>query len=191
MLHSLSVAPQEPGRLCAMSESTLLYIDVSKIPRKVHRLNCRTLPPISPPEYKSLYLSEEMWWDMCFVREHNKNLLIVSSAGMTGIEAYNTDTASLEWKGQLSVLQRCGVASDGQGHIFVCDQAKEIKCIHMFSASDGKYQGCLMREGEQGLGIPYWATWSRETSSLIVIHGKGDKRFFSVIYIQVQDIESK
>ena len=48
-----------------------------------------------------------------------------------------------------------------------------------------------MREGEQGLGIPYWAAWSKETSSLIVIHGKGDKRFFSVIYIQVQDIESK
>ena len=96
MLHSHSVAPHQPVRLCTMSESTLLYIDYSKIPRKVHRLDCRSLPPISPPEYKSLYLSEEMWWDMCFVREHNKNLLIVSSAEMSAIEAYNVDTGSLE-----------------------------------------------------------------------------------------------
>ena len=139
-IHCHSVAPHEPGRLCAMSESTLLYIHCSKNPREIHQLDCRTLPPISPPEYKNLYLSEEMWWDMCFVREENRNLLIVSSAEMNGIEAYNADTTSLEWKGQLPVLQRCGVASDGQGHIFVCDEAKENKCIHMFSASDGKYQ---------------------------------------------------
>ena len=185
------MAPHEPGRMCAMSESTLLYIDHSKIPMKVHRLDCKTLPPTSPPEYKSLYLSEEMWWDMCFVSEQSKNLLIVTSVEMNGIEAYNADTGSLEWKGQLPVLQRCGVASDGQGHIFVCDQAPANRCIHMFSASDGKYQGCLMREGEQGLGIPCLAAWSKETSSLIVIHAKGEKRLLSVIYIQALDIESK
>ena len=132
-----------------------------------------------------------MWWDMCFVREQNKNLVIVTSVEMSGIEAHDADTGSLEWKGQLPVLQRCGVASDGQGHIFVCDEAKENKCIHMFSASDGKYQGCLIGEGEQGLGVPLWAVWSEPTSSVIVTRRKGDKRFFSVIYIQVQDIESK
>ena len=128
---------------------------------------------------------------MCFVNEQNKNLLIVASVEMNGIEAYNTDSGSLEWKAEIRGMQKCGVASDSHGHIFVCGETQANNYIHMFSASDGKHQGCLIGEGEQGLGVPLWVVWSEPTSSLIVTHGKGDKRFFSVIYIQVQDIESK
>ena len=153
-IHSQSVAPHQPLRLCAMSESTLLYIDHSKIPLKVHRLNCRTLPPISPPEYKSLYLSKEMWWDMCFVREQNKKLLIVSSVGMNGIEAYNTDRCSLEWKGEIHGMQKCAVASDGHGHIFVCGKTQANNYIHMLSASDGKPSGMFNWRRGAGLGSP-------------------------------------
>ena len=191
MLDSYSVVPHDPGCMCVMSESIVLYMDWSRNPRSVHQLDCGTLPPRSRSGNNSLCLSKGMWWDMCFVKEQNKNMIIVASSKTNGIEAYNIDTGSLEWKGQRRGLQKCGVTSDGHGHIYVCDQAPANRCIHMFSAADGKYQGCLIGEGEQGLGVPLWVVWSEPTSSLIVTHGKGDKRFFSVIYIQVQDIDSK
>ena len=185
-LHIHSVAPHRPGRVCAISESAISYVDHICTPAEVHLLDCRTLPPKTISVNKSLYLPKSMWWDMCFVSQQNKKLLIVASAEMGGIEAYNIDTGSMEWKGQLDDAQKCAVASDGHGHIYVCDQDAASRCIHMLSASDGTYQGCLIREGEHGIGIPAWATWSEETSSLIVIHKKEDKRFFSVIYIQTQ-----
>ena len=185
------MAPHGLLRLRAVSESTLVYIDDSKNPREVHQLDCGNLPPRSPSGYKSICLSEGVWWDMCFVNEQNKNLLIIASVEMNGIEAYNTDSGSLEWKGEIPGMQKCGVTSDGHGHIFVCGETRANNSIHMLSASDGKYQGSLIGEGEQGLGVPLRVVWSEPTSSLIVTHRKGDKRLSSVIYIQVQDIESK
>ena len=121
---------------------------------------------------------------MCFVKEEAKcrnGLLIVAPGGPRGIHAYNVGTNSLQWKKEIAGIAKAGVASDSHGHLFVCD--KDNRCIHMLSVSDGHYMGCLIKQGDQGLGAPLWGVWSEEMSSLIVAHGKGNKRFISVIRV--------
>ena len=124
-----------------------------------------------------------MYWDICFVQEQNKKLVIVTADGPQGIHAYNADTKLLEWEKEIDGMENAGIAVDGHGHLFVCDG--ENGCIHMLSVLDGKYLGCLFTQDELGLGAsPCWAAWSEETSSLIVAHAKGSKRFISVVRVQ-------
>ena len=124
-----------------------------------------------------------MYWDMCYVQEQSKNLVILTADGSQGIHAYNTDTKSLEWKKEIDGMENAGVAADGHGHLFVCDG--ENGCVYMLSVSDGKYQGCLITKDELGIGTsPCWVVWSEETSSLIVAHAKENKRFINVIKVQ-------
>ena len=120
---------------------------------------------------------------MCFVQEQNKNFVIVTANDPQGIRAYNADTKLLEWKKEIAGMVQAGIVSDGHGHLFVCDG--ENGCVHMLSMSDGRYLGRLIHPGELGHGVsPYWAAWSVEKSSLIVAHGKGSKRFISVVKVQ-------
>ena len=123
---------------------------------------------------------------MCFVKEEAKcrgnGLVIVAPAGPQGIHAYNVETNSLQWKKEIDGMGRAGVNSDGHGRLFVCDI--DNGCIHMLSVSNGQYMGCLIKQGDQGLGVPLWGTWSEEISSLIVVHAKGNKRFISVVKFQ-------
>ena len=61
----------------------------------------------------------------------------------------------LEWtapnnlQGMDNVFCAKGLATDGRGHVFVCDSNN--KCVQMFSA-DGKFIRTLLREGEHGIG---------------------------------------
>ena len=119
---------------------------------------------------------------MCFVKGEMKYFVIVTAYGPQGIRAFNADTNSLEWQKKIEGMEKAGVASDGHGHLFVCDTHN--KSVHMLSVSDGKNLGCLIKEGEQGLGIPLWTAWSKETSSLLIAHKKENKRFVSVIKLQ-------
>ena len=89
----------------------------------------------------------------------------------------------LEWKKEIDGMEQAGIVSDRHGHLFVCDW--QNKCIHILSVSDGQYMGCLMKSGEQGLGIPYFIAWSEEMSSLIVAYWKEiNKWYISVIKVQ-------
>ena len=45
MVHSCSVTPHLPGRLCTSSSSTLLYLDYSQKPCQVRCLDCSTCTP--------------------------------------------------------------------------------------------------------------------------------------------------
>ena len=124
---------------------------------------------------------------MCFVKEEAKcsdGLLIVTPRGPQGIHAYNVETNSLQWKREIEGMARAGVAPDGHGHLFVFDG--DNGCIHMLSVSDGHYMRCLIKQGDQGLGAPFFGVLSEEMSSLIVAHGKGNKRFISVIKVQLK-----
>ena len=42
--------------------------------------------------------------------------------------------------------------------------------IRMLSRSDGKDVGCLIKDGERGLGRIHHTRWCYTTSSLIVVH---------------------
>ena len=76
-----------------------------------------------------------------------------------------------------------GVTTDKRGHLFVCDFKKGNKCIHLFSASDGQYLGCLMKDKEE-LGDPGRIHWCEKTSSLITAYSFKGKWHINVISLQ-------
>ena len=82
-----------------------------------------------------------------------------------------------------------GVTTDGHGHLFICDMRNE--CIQVFTVSDGKYQGCLLKKGQKGMGVPRCIRWFHENSSLVVAHKEADKRNISVIRIESSTIQTK
>ena len=118
------------------------------------------------------------------MKHEKKELILVTAESFMGIKAYDLSSGSLEWQKNIPGMTKSSMISDGRGHLFVSD--KDNKCIHMVSLSDGQHLGRLhvIEEGEQGLGFPAWVDWSEETSSLILAHGKGNKRFISFIQIQ-------
>ena len=76
--------------------------------------------------------------------------LIIKSFGHNGISACDSVTGNTRWevRGRLPGMQKCmtvgGIATDGQGHLFVCDTANQ--CIQIFSLY-GDYLGVLLRSG--------------------------------------------
>ena len=184
ILHTHSVAPKQPGLLCQVSPSVLLYICGTVARPEVHWLDCSSIPPEEDCQKNIIFLAANMFRNMCFVREeiNRKCLVIVTAQGPHGIHAYNMDNNSLEWKKEMKGMERGGVAADGHGHLFVFDG--DNRCIHMLSVSDGYYMGCLIKQGDQGLGAPFWGVWSEKTSSLIVADNRDFKWFISVLKIQ-------
>ena len=79
---------------------------------------------------------------------------------------------------------RSGLTCDERDHLFVCDFDKGNRCIQMFSLPDGDYLGCLIREGEQGLGTPAFLCWWKAMSSLAVLHVKNRQWQISVISVK-------
>ena len=179
ILHTYLI--MEPRRLCQVSPSVLLINCVSSAYSEIHWLDCSTIPPKENSQKKIIIPGQTMYWDMCFVQEQNKNLVIITADGPQGIHAYNANTTLLEWRKKRDGMEKAGVASDSHGHLFVFD--KENGCINLLSVSDGHYQGCLIKEGEQSLGKPCFGVWCEQTSSLIVAHAKGNERFISVIKV--------
>ena len=126
-------------------------------------------------------------FDMCFVQDGDKQLLIVAACD-AGLFAYNTEMEKLEWKvdgkvsGKEQVLNARGVTTDEYGHLFVADY--DNKCIHMFSTSEGQYLGCLIK-GVETIGVPARVYWSAETSSLVdacFLQGKWHLQFINIQY---------
>ena len=180
ILYTCGMGPVKSYRLYQISPSDLLFNCGTETQPHIHFLDCTSFPP----KFKcKFYTAEYMYWDMCFVQEQNKKLVIVTGDGLQEIHAYNADTKSLEWKKEIEGMENAGIAADGHGHLFICDG--ENGCVHMLSVLDGRYLGCLITQDELGLGAsPCWAAWSEETASLIVAHAKGSKRFISVIKLQ-------
>ena len=184
ILHTHSVAQKHSGILYQVSPSVLLYICGTAVKPEIHWLDCSTIPPKEDCQKNIIVLAENMFRNMCFVEEeiNRKCLLIVAPRGPQGIHAYNMETNSLQWKKEIEGMARAGVAPDGHGHLFVCDG--DNGCIHMLSVSDGHYMGCLIKQGDQGLGVPLWSVWSDEMSSLIITYREGNKLLISVVKVQ-------
>ena len=110
---------------------------------------------------------------MCLVTKNEREVLICLFDGADGIYARNWSNQLL-WSvegamGGTKEIRCVSVATDGTDHLFVCDEANE--CIQRFS-TDGLYMGCLVRQGEHGLGEPRLVRWCKKSSSLIVAHSK-------------------
>ena len=101
---------------------------------------------------------------------------LISAHGQEGLFACNTETGQLQWSvkgrqpGMEEDLDAPNLAADDQGNIFVCDVGNGG--IQMFSVSDGRYLGCLIKEGDKGLSVPVMICWCRQTSSLVVLDVK-------------------
>ena len=104
---------------------------------------------------------------------------VVASGRDQGIAIYATNSKFRKGRiiaGKCSRMEKdldaLGLAYDGRDHLFVSDCYQGNKCIQMFSFPDGKYLGCLIREGEQGLGLPTFLCWCEAMSSLVIVHWK-------------------
>ena len=166
-----SVVPHVPDHMCISSSDTLLYVDRSNNLCRVKCLDCSTNPPKSCRN--TIHTQEKNLQDICTVKNNGKRLL-VTIQDFNPISAYGMKSDELKWSVSGSQaemkepLSLQSITTDGRGHLFACDCAN--KCILMLS-TNGKHMEAVLREGEQGLGVPWWIRWSQELSSLIVAHG--------------------
>ena len=187
ILYTHSVAPHIPDRLCTVNSCMLLYEDRSKNACKIRWLDCNEAEPKLLKE-KSLTPSVQYITDMIGVRNGADELIIGTNS--TDIHCYSTTTKSLKWSvsgklpGMQQELDTEGLATDGCGHLFVSDGYDGNSCIQIFSVSDGRYRGCLIRKGEQGLGYPSRIRWYSASQSLAVAHYVGGFWSLSIINIE-------
>ena len=188
ILHTHSVAPQEPYGLYAATPSTLLYVDGSKQPREVNWLELSELEPKTTVRKPVIHLHNTLPKDMCFTQDGDKQLLIIATID-GGLFACNIETDKLEWevRGKLPGMEQAmnpmGVTTDGRGCLYVSDYENGNKSIQMFSVSDGVYQGCLMKDVDAH-GAPAGIRWCDSKSSLVAAFGYKGKWHLKVINVQ-------
>ena len=179
--HTHSVKPKTAMSLCVVPPSTIFFADFLK--RYVHRLDCSgSMPTIC----QSIAYDCEII-DICYAKHSHENLLIV--AGDERLQAFQADTGQIKWSnkdvhlsGLNEEMKPFRIAADGNGRLFVNDENN--KCIEMFSASDGQYLGCLIKEGEQGLGDLWGMCCAEATSQLVVSHRKYSSAFIAILNVE-------
>ena len=115
-------------------------------------------------------------------------VLVIAAPRSEGLHAYNAKSGVLKWSvvNKLPGLNRqiwpCGMAIYRKSRLFLSDTCDGNNCISMFRVTDGKYQGCLIKKGKEGLGDIGNIVWNEADQLLSVVHGKGYK---SVAVIKV------
>ena len=124
---------------------------------------------------------------MCYSQDGDEKLLVL--AARNSLLAYNTNTGKLEWERDRKPqdmeksIDFHGVATDGRGHLFVCDWMDGNKCIHLFRASDGQHLVCLVKDEEE-ISAPGRIHWCEKSSSLITACYFKDDWHINVISVQ-------
>ena len=186
VISNFSTAPYQPYRVCALSPSLLLYVDVSQPPYQVHWLDCNSRKVKTGKTGAGI--DQAIIFDMCYVTQENEHLLITTQ-GENGIYCHNLKTGNMEWfaKGKMGYLvwqmDLSGVTTDRHGRLFVCDTNNN--CIQMFR-TDGSYLGVLLRKGEQGLGSPHLISYCLKFSSLIVTQTTNAFKYY---YLRVYSVQ--
>ena len=137
---------------------------------------------------KSIVTEHKDIWQIEFAQKE-RLLLVIAAPGSKGFHAYHESDGTLKW----SVMEKfpevgkkiwpCGMTTDKEGRLFVRDSHKGNNCIHMFRVVDGSYLGCLIREGERGLGDLGRIFWSITANSLLVSHGRGDDESITTLKV--------
>ena len=169
LLQNYDIQSLKPLKLFTKSPLELLFQEKSSY--RLHHLDCATGNPCWKKE--TTIGAGVQLKDMCLVTKNEGEVLICLFDGADGIYARNWSNQLL-WSvegamGGTKEIRCVSVATDGTDHLFVCDEANE--CIQRFS-TDGLYMGCLVRQGEHGLGEPRLVRWCKKSSSLIVAHSK-------------------
>ena len=203
-----TVGQHEPGILCAGTQSTLLYEDASKSPREVHWLDLSDREPKPAKGKCVIHTKNKYIYDMCFVQDGDKQLLIVAGGDEgfftskttkgPSLFAYDTEKDKLEWKvgenlpGNKEHMRAAGVTTDGRGHLFVTDRNNDR--IQMFYVSDGAYLGHLILDTEilrfrgflpwRQILPPCGILWCEKMSSLVYTSGFNREWYFMVINVE-------
>ncbi len=188
-VHSLNSITQEyssffhvPYKLCQAGPTTLQYS--GKFRGVVRWLDCSYSTPQATNQ--ELLIPKAEVFDMCLVNLQDTKRVVIADHKSDAVQCFNVEGSKLEWSvlGDLSGMKEKmgprGLATDGQGHLFVSDVKN--KCIQKFTVA-GKYLGVFIKEGEQGLGEPGHLDWSDTLSSLVVQHGRHNKISISVINV--------
>ena len=169
-----------------------MFIDKSKLPGEVYRVDCSSSAP--KPVATGLRLQRNSTSDMICVVDGNKELLIAvhrerSEEGKrigSSVFAYNVQKANqIEWmvKGKLGemdqVMDAVSITTDECGHVFVCDVNNS--CVQVFSNA-GIYLGSILKKEEHDLGRPLHIRWCRNTSSFVLLH---EKKLMHIAVIKV------
>ena len=98
---------------------------------------------------------------------------------------HTLDGEELKWRvsGKLPGMKReigaRGVRADDQGHLFVRD--RENRCVHALCARDATHLGVVVREGQEGVGVPWNVTWHQDSKSLVGANVK-DKVYHLAVF---------
>ena len=179
-----SVAPHQPCTLCVAPPSTLFYVDYQLGgPSKIYSLDCSGA---TPTLCQSIGPYDHSIYSMSYIKYINENLLAIVVD--KELQTFQIDTCLVKWGKRYIQFPKQNkncklsyMAADRKGHLFVSDNNK---CIQMFSASDGQYLGCLIKEGEQGLGELGQMCFSDSTSQLVVCHRKDGKTHIAVLNVE-------
>ena len=131
-------------------------------------------------------------WSMAVAQTHDKQQTLLITTGrvtarVVGIDggarvenagneicAYDVTSGKLVWmtKGGLPGMatEMCAesVASDGSGHLFICDTNNS--CIQVLSADGGSYVAPFLWEGELCMGKPKLVRWCPFSSTMLIAH---------------------
>ena len=173
--------------MCASSRDTLIIDDVSEYPSVAFGVDC-TGPDLF---YTDTNIRINTFTtSMCRVEYDNQELLVTPyhKGGLfdgkdeSGICAYNTRTGKLQWNADGVIPGVDNVATDGRGHLFVCDTNNT--CLQMFS-TDGNFLQAfdldVLKVKNKGVATPHHICWSSGTSSLVVVFENNKKHFIAVI----------
>ena len=104
----------------------------------------------------------------------------VVTADSLGLHAIDVKSKQLLWTTDASVVQSktskavTSLTTNGRGVLFAVDMANH--CVQMFSAVNGHYLGYLIKEDEFEVGRPLYVNWCENTSTLILVHQKEEKK---------------
>ena len=125
---------------------------------------------------------------MCFIRHKQGDDITFFCACVQRVDAIKLDKGLL-WSfsgastGMVRDIQPASITvNEKEQELYVCDSANS--CIQIIS-TDGVYQGRLVKYNESGLGRPEIIRWNKQIESLLIVHGKDNTKYLSVLKINV------
>ena len=184
-LLQLSVSPHKPNLLRSSDAVTLLYTYKSPYFADSTEVICwLDCSGAHPKTVKTRDMGHHYICDICFLRNDNKNLLVVHHLEMFGNEpitklsAYDNQTYVLMWSlvvGKYALP----IAADHQGHLYLCSCDRRIisilsaegKCERVINLRHSPAHPLWLAIAREFHG-PRKICWYRNKSLLIAVHEK-------------------
>ena len=190
MLHTCAVAPEDPGAMCSMSPSILLFATSNEDTNEdsVLKLVCtNSFPRVTGGKKdgkKTVALVENGIGDMCCISHVEAGqviqMIVVATVRYGRLRAYSCRTGDVEWQAKCILpgmdrrLMATSVTTDGSNRIFVYDGSNTA--VHSFSPF-GKYEKLIWRTKDKKCRH---VRWHKKSSSLIVADSYGEMNIVQV-----------